>query len=43
MDAAEAKALLRDANEDEPVFLPSSILDKITLVDIPDEVRIWQW
>ncbi|RCJ37476.1 hypothetical protein A6769_11220 [Nostoc punctiforme NIES-2108] len=40
MDAAEAKALLRDANEDEPVFLPSSILDKITLVDIPDEVAI---
>ncbi|MEH1863516.1 MAG: hypothetical protein V7K69_00510 [Nostoc sp.] len=40
MDAAEAKDLLRDANEDEPVFLPSSILDKITLVDIPDEVAI---
>ncbi|MEH2178964.1 hypothetical protein [Nostoc sp.] len=40
MDVAEAKALLRDANEDEPVFLPSSILDKITLVDIPNEVAI---
>jgi hypothetical protein len=40
MDAAEAKALLKATDEDESVFLPSSVLDKITVVDIPDEVMI---
>ena len=40
MDAAEAKALLKATDEDESVFLPPSVLDKITVVDIPDEVMI---
>ncbi|MBE9049195.1 hypothetical protein IQ243_02015 [Nostocales cyanobacterium LEGE 11386] len=40
MDGAEAKALLKIAYEDEPVFLPPSVLDKIMLDDIPDEVMI---
>ncbi len=40
MDAAEAKALLKATDEDESVFLPPSVLDKIRVVDIPDEVMI---
>ena len=40
MDAAEAKALLEAAYEDEAVFLPPSVLNKITLDDIPNQVMI---
>ncbi len=40
MDAAEVKALLEYAYEDESLFLPPSVLDKITLDDIPNEVMI---
>ena len=40
MNAEEAKALLEVGYTDEAVFLPPSVLDKITLDDIPDEVTI---
>jgi hypothetical protein len=40
MDAAEAKALLEAAYEDEAVFLPPNVLNKITLDDIPNQVMI---
>jgi hypothetical protein len=40
MNAEEAKALLEVAYKDEAVFLPPSVLDQITLDDIPDEVMI---
>lgn len=40
MDVAEAKARLEAAYEDEAVFLPPSVLNKITLDDIPNQVMI---
>lgn len=41
MNATEAKALLKAAIEsEEPVVLPSSILNDITLADLPDEVSV---
>jgi hypothetical protein len=40
MDVAEAKARLEAAYEDEAVFLPPNVLNKITLDDIPNQVMI---
>lgn len=40
MDVAEAKALLGTADDEEPVFLQPSVLDKILLDDIPDQAII---
>lgn len=40
MDVAEAKALLKTAGNEEPVFLQPSVLDKVLLDDIPDQVMI---
>ncbi|MGB3493214.1 MAG: restriction endonuclease [Elainellaceae cyanobacterium] len=40
MDVAEAKALLEAADDEEPVFLKPSVLDKILLDDIPDQVMV---
>jgi hypothetical protein len=40
MDVAEVKALLEAAYEDEAVFLPPNVLNKITLDDIPNQAMI---
>ncbi len=40
MDVAEAKALLEAADDEEPVFLQPSVLDKILLDDMPDQVMV---
>ncbi|XHX75964.1 MAG: restriction endonuclease [Stenomitos frigidus ULC029] len=40
MDVAEAKALLETADDEEPIFLQLSVLDKILVDDMPDQVMV---
>jgi hypothetical protein len=40
MDSTEAKAKLKAADDEEPVILPASILDALTVTDLPEGVSV---
>jgi len=40
MDPEDAKKLLANADGDEPVFLPPSVLEKLTVEDLPQDVSV---
>jgi hypothetical protein len=40
MDSTEAKAKLKAADDEEPVVLPMSILDALTVTDLPEGVSV---